>query len=97
MAGGNGADHCAGPTAVLLQMIQGEGQDLVRSKPGAIFINNAKAIRIPVQAQADLRFTAPHKPAHFSHSFGVRLRMMAAEQRVELVVKHGHFGPVLFE
>ena len=50
MAGGNRAHHRTGPAAVLLQVIQGQGQHLVRGDPSAVAIHDAKAVGVSVEA-----------------------------------------------
>ena len=79
MAGRDRPDNCAGPLTVLFQMIKRQGEYLIRRKPCAILVNNAKAIGIAVQAQPDLSFPAAHKAADLSHSFCIGFGMMATE------------------
>src|SRR6266851_4573020 len=97
MARRHRADDRAGPAAILLQVIQGKRQDLVWGQPGAVFVHNAKAVGVTVQAEAQLRFAFADKLAHIPHAFSVWLGMMAAKKRVELVMEPGDFRAALFE
>ncbi len=97
MARRHRADDRAGPAAILLQMVQGERQDLVWSQPGAIFVHNPKAVGVAIQAEAQLRFAFADKLAHIPHAFSVWLGMMAAKKRVELVMEPGDLRAAFFE
>ena len=57
MAGGHGADDSTGPTPILLQVVKREGENLVRSEPGPILVDDSEAIGIAVEPKAELRFS----------------------------------------
>src|SRR6267142_2328292 len=58
MARRNRAHDCAGPAAVLLQVIQREREHLVRREPGAAFVHDAETISVAIKAETDLRLAA---------------------------------------
>src|SRR6266516_6538661 len=97
MARWHGANYCAGPAAVFLQVVEGERQYLVRRQPGAAFVNNAEAVGVAVEADTDLGLAAANELAGLGHAFGVRFRMMPAEERIEFVVKTHDFCAGIFE
>src|SRR5207245_732743 len=47
-----------------------------------------KAVGVAVETQTQLGFAAADKPADFGHAFGVWLRVMTAEKRIEFVMEH---------
>src|SRR5438067_134340 len=83
MAGRYRADDRARPAAILFQMIERQRQHLVGSQPGAILIDNAEPIGVAVQSKPELRAATANKAADFRHSFGIRLGMMSAEERIQ--------------
>src|SRR5439155_5046112 len=74
MTGGHGANHRARPAAVFLQVVEGERQYLVRRQPRAALIDDAEAVRTPVEAEAELGLAGANQRARFAHALGVRFR-----------------------
>ena len=87
MARGHGADDRAGPATVFLQVVERERENLVRGEPHAALVHNAEAVGIAIQAEAELRLAREDELADFFHAVRVRLGVVAAEERVQLVVE----------
>ena len=79
MTCGHGAHHRTGPAAVFLQMIQRQRENLVRRQPGAVFVHNAEAVGVTVEAETDLRLAAADELADVGHIRGIGFRMMPAK------------------
>ena len=69
-------------------MVKREGEDLIRREPSSILINNAKAVRIAVQPQAQLCVAGTDEPTDFGHPFCIGFRMVSAKQWIGLAVKN---------
>ncbi len=93
----HGPHDRARPAAVLLQVIQGQREDLIRCQPGAVLVHDAETVGVAVQAQAELRLAAANEFADLGHAVCVRLGMMPAEERVQFVVEDGDFRAGFFQ
>ena len=89
VAGGDGADDGASPAPVLLEVIQSEGEHLVRSEPSAVAIHDAEAVGVAIEAEAEVGLAAADECADFAHAFGVRFRMVAAEEGIDFIMEDG--------
>src|SRR3954466_7187466 len=97
VTGGNSSNDRASPATILFQMIQGERQNLIGSKPCPVLINNAKTIGVAIQPKTELSLPSANELAHFAHAFGIRLRMMTTEEGIQFVVKNRYSSTGLFE
>ena len=74
-------------------MIQGQGQNLVGCKPGAILVDNPKAVCIAIQSKAQGGFAGLYTFAYIGHARFVGLRRFAAKERVGSFMKARDLGP----
>jgi len=81
------------PAAALDQIVEQQGDDIVRLKKGPIRVENAKAVRIAVRRNPDLRPGFTHLPAELFEQVIVRFRRMSSKENVAVVVDRRHCYP----
>ena len=97
VAGGNRAHCCSLPFAVLFEMVQGKGQNLVGREPGAVPIHDAEAVGVAVQSESQLGLAGSNQRRDLAHPLGAGLGRAAAKERVESVAEAYDLGTGLLK
>ena len=90
MRRGDGTRRAAFPAAAAAEVVQQQGQHLVGINVRAVGVDDAKAVRIAVNSQADIVLSLFHDRRKICEILFRRLRGPASEERVAMTVENGY-------
>ena len=90
VGGGHALGHAVAPAAGLDQIVEEQGDDVIRLDEGSVLVDNAEAVGVAIGGHGQVGARLPHLGPCVVQQLVGGLRSMAAEEHVAVIVNRLH-------